>query len=91
MALTSSQTSNISASVSPAKATEPHDDMFRNYAGPMETQQPNETAEESFRVEYQDPTAERERQKLLAGYRVNGPSKEPQTTRNGTRESTSRL
>jgi hypothetical protein len=34
----------------------------------MESQQPNETAEESFRVEYRDPAAERERQKLLAGY-----------------------
>jgi hypothetical protein len=74
------QTSTKSGSVSPGKAAEPSDidDMFKNYAGPKATQQTMETAEESFRVKYQDPAAEKEKQRLLAGFRGNASDRDSQ-------------
>ncbi|KAJ9095602.1 hypothetical protein QFC21_005473 [Naganishia friedmannii] len=79
-------TSTKSGSASPAKLAEPLNVMFKSGAGPVETQQTHETAEESFRVQYRDPAAEKERQKLLAGFRDKEPDTEsPRTTRSRAR------
>ncbi|KAJ9103366.1 hypothetical protein QFC19_004465 [Naganishia cerealis] len=73
-------TSTKSGSTSPAKIVEPLNIMFKSGAGPTETQQPHETAEESFRVQYRDPAAEKEKQRLLAGFRDKEPERESQRT-----------